>query len=93
MNMTPGDIWACEASGYPPGEIPNIVGYCQACGTAMFDYEVAECESCGKTVHRGCEVECVECHADGCKSCIDKDKDTGEYICNPECKEDFDADI
>ncbi len=63
---------------------PDIVGNCQACGGAIYDFEFTTC-SCGSEVHRGCKVECEFCGKIGCKACMIFNPDAGIYQCSIKC--------
>jgi len=70
-----------------PCELPeaNEVGDCGACGAAMYDYEVENCD-CGRLVHNGCRKTCDQCGRKGCASCmLEYD---GHWFC--ETTDDFD---
>lgn len=78
MNMTHPDILDVERNGLPEAA---VVGNCNACGDAIYDYEVSTCEMCDEEVHKGCQVLCV-CGANGCKGCMIEDDETSEWFCD-----------
>lgn len=59
----------------------EVVGRCEACGGDIYESEEVECD-CGRTVHRGCIVQCRACYHMGCKGCMFFDQDSaGFYFC------------
>ena len=61
---------------------PRDAGDCQACGGEMYEYEVTSCDSCDNDrIHAGCIVICSGCGEFGCKCCMKKDDETGEWFC------------
>ena len=91
--MTDPRILHCERTGYPPGEVPNLIGCCEACGGQMYEHEQDRCGICDKIVHRGCIVSCLICEAEGCTICIPKDVESGEYLCEEECLGEYNETI
>jgi len=59
----------------------NEVGYCEACGGTIYDYEVVTCE-CGRLIHGSCSLKCKHCERPGCKFCLIKDEETLERFCD-----------
>lgn len=65
----------------------NIVGYCKACDSQIYEYEQAECEICNALIHDKCIVRCGGCRALGCKICMTYDPDKTKYFCCEDCWE------
>jgi len=70
-----------------PCELPSdkIVGTCHVCSGDIYAHELAE-ENCDCSpddkIHEGCKIPCAACGREGCKSCLEKDDETGEYLCD-----------
>lgn len=49
-----------------------------------------ECMCCGREILVGVdETSCSECGHNGCVMCVKLDKDTLEYFCGKECKQEW----
>lgn len=60
---------------------PTEVGVCAGCSGMMYDWELSVCGLCDANVHIGCIEECVVCGLIGCRSCLFKHPETGEWEC------------
>jgi len=61
---------------------PITVGYCEACGGEIYDYELTHCEGCCIEIHTSCEKQCAVCGSEGCAKCLKEDEESGEYLCD-----------
>lgn len=62
---------------------PVTVGICVVCKRDIDDYErsVEDCDCGSGARHKDCMVACYACGYKGCKSCLEAEDATGEYLC------------
>lgn len=75
------------SQGYTP-IIDVEFGSCQGCGGVIYQYELAICGWCASEVHFGCLQSCERCGFEGCRTCLSKDPDTLEWVCE-ECRKEI----
>jgi len=71
---------------YPSGK---EIGSCTACGGVMYDYDAAECDDCGFTVHADCLKMCENCAHIACRKCMKQDKETLDWFCGEDCIKEY----
>lgn len=64
-------------------KVPDLIGLCEACAYEMAENNSEHCPNCDKIVHRECLVDCIACHADGCKACMTER--SMMYFCCDDC--------
>ena len=82
------EIESAERTGYGQGRAPTLVGCCGACNGEMYGYDAVECGDCGRIVHLGCIVKCIQddCDHEGCKKCMSYSEFFGEWFDGDDCE-------
>ncbi len=80
------EIRSAEQTGYGQGQAPTLVGCCGSCNGEMYGNDATGCGDCGRTVHLGCTVKCIQCDHAGCKKCMSYSEFFGEWFDGDDCE-------